>query len=331
MRIVESNAVMMEHDMHPYRFIEKVARVCYKSEDKITDGSDIAMLMNLKKRKHYAMFEHEYAYFEFESTKTLNYFIEDTVAMTDDPAVLKYFNMSYKFMSCSFRALLDLFERIKGYPKDYNAFELWSAIYDKLFDKYPEIFGDEDIRNELNAWGSSKRNTVQLLSREEFTSRISQYPISAEKIDLKCLPYTIHFTCDRGISHELVRHRPCSFAQESTRYCNYNLGKFGQEITVIKPLFYEEGTEKFNIWKEACEQSEKSYLALINSGSVAQEARSVLPNSLKTEIVVTATAEEWQHIVNLRYWGKTGKPHPQMQEVMNIAYELLKAANGSIQ
>lgn len=126
----------------------------------------------------------------------------------------------------------------------------------------------------------------------------------------------VKFTVDRGISHELVRHRLCSFAQESTRYCNYSKGKFGSEIVVIKPCFYREYSEEYNLWKAAVENAEYKYFQLLNAGSTPQEARSVLPNSLKTEIVVTANMREWRTIFKLRAAGEHGKPHPQMLEVM---------------
>lgn len=132
---------------------------------------------------------------------------------------------------------------------------------------------------------------------------------------------TVRFTVDRGVSHELVRHRLASFAQESTRYCNYSQDKFGSEITVIKPFFYEEHSEEYNLWKAACENAEHKYIQLLNAGSTPQEARSVLPNSLKTEVVMTANFREWRHFFKLRAAGTTGKPHPQMVEV---ALPLLK-------
>lgn len=125
---------------------------------------------------------------------------------------------------------------------------------------------------------------------------------------------SVKFICDRGVSHEIVRHRLASYAQESTRYCNYSLGKHGNEITVIKPYFFEEGTPEFIAWYTACKCAENQYMELIKIGRTAQEARSVLPNSLKTEIVVTMNLREWIHFFNLRTLGTTGAPHPQMKE-----------------
>ena len=126
---------------------------------------------------------------------------------------------------------------------------------------------------------------------------------------------TVKFICDRGISHELVRHRIASFAQESTRYCNYSKDKFGNEITVIKPYFLNEYTEAYQFWKNSCLTAEKNYFNLLELGFTPQEARCVLPNSLKTEVVVTMNIREWRHFFNLRASGKTGKPHPQMLEL----------------
>ena len=127
---------------------------------------------------------------------------------------------------------------------------------------------------------------------------------------------TVIFTVDRGVSHEIVRHRLASFAQESTRYCNYSQGKFGNEITVIRP-FYLNGKEfSYDAWVYAMEEAENQYFNMLNDGCTPQEARAVLPNSLKTEIAVTANMREWRHILKLRAAGTTGKPHPQMLEVM---------------
>ena len=133
---------------------------------------------------------------------------------------------------------------------------------------------------------------------------------------------TVKFIVDRGVSHELVRHRLFSFAQESTRYCNYSNEKFGSEITVIKPCFYQEYSEEYDLWKAATENAEYKYFQLLNAGSTPQEARSVLPNSLKTEVVVTGNMREWRHFFRLRAAGETGAPHPQMAEV---AIPLFKA------
>lgn len=123
---------------------------------------------------------------------------------------------------------------------------------------------------------------------------------------------TVRFVCDRGVSHEIVRHRIASFSQESTRYCNYSGDRFRNEITFIKPCFLEEGTGGYKLWKQAMFVAEKEYFDLLNWGCTPQEARSVLPNSTKTEIIMTANLREWRHFLKLR----TAKAaHPQMREL----------------
>lgn len=123
---------------------------------------------------------------------------------------------------------------------------------------------------------------------------------------------SVKFVVDRGVSHELVRHRIASFAQESTRYCNYSKDKFGNEITVIEPCFWNEGTGFYECWKISCEQSERYYFELLNGGATPQQARTVLPNSLKTEITITANYREWRNFFKLR---TPQSAHPQMREI----------------
>lgn len=148
---------------------------------------------------------------------------------------------------------------------------------------------------------------------------------------------TVTFVCDRGVSHEIVRHRIASYAQESTRYCNYGKDKFGSEITVIdiaevmlaeigKTYKYPVTGEEFVVTKELVQKwydewlaagndSEQHYMTMVNSGCPAQLARSVLLHSTKVEITVTMNLREWRHFFKLRAIGTTGKPHPQMVEL----------------
>ncbi len=128
--------------------------------------------------------------------------------------------------------------------------------------------------------------------------------------------FTIKFTCDRGVTHEIVRHRLASYCQESTRYCNYSKGQFGAEITVIEPLYLTEGTPAYAAWKKACEAAESAYFDLLGWGCTPQEARAVLPNSLKAEICMTANIREWRHFFRLRC---SRGAHPQMREVAQQA------------
>ena len=129
---------------------------------------------------------------------------------------------------------------------------------------------------------------------------------------------SVKFVVDRGVSHELVRHRIASFAQESTRYCNYSKDKFGNEITVILPCFFDTGmgvlsnSLVYQEWKLACECAEERYFNLLKMGATPQQARTVLPNSLKTEITITANYREWRNFFKLR---TAEASHPQMREI----------------
>ena len=144
---------------------------------------------------------------------------------------------------------------------------------------------------------------------------------------LEYIPISVRFICDRGVTHELVRHRLASysitstiyeqatvFIQESSRYCNYSKDKFDNELTFIKPCFWEENTEKYLIWHDICQKIEEDYMILIKTeGVTSQEARSILPNSLKTEIVMTCNLRELRHVFALRC---SKAAHPQMREIM---------------
>ncbi|MBR6888057.1 MAG: FAD-dependent thymidylate synthase [Selenomonadaceae bacterium] len=126
--------------------------------------------------------------------------------------------------------------------------------------------------------------------------------------------------CDRGVTHELVRHRIASYSQESTRYCDYSAGKFGGELTFIKPCFWAEDDENFQLWKATMAQLEKNYLALRANGAKPEEARSILPNSLKTEIFVTMNLRELRHFLKLR---TAAAAHPQMRQIALKIYKIL--------
>ena len=133
---------------------------------------------------------------------------------------------------------------------------------------------------------------------------------------------TVRFICDRAISHELVRHRMASFAQESQRYCNYSLDKFEGQVTFIQPWWMDEDDDiGYSSWKNACMQAEKSYFQLLEYGYSPQQARGVLPNATKTEIVVTANYREWRHILKLRC---SKAAHPDMSHLMRALRDELQ-------
>ena len=130
---------------------------------------------------------------------------------------------------------------------------------------------------------------------------------------------TYKIICDRGVSHELVRHRSFSFAQESQRYCNYSKDKFGKELTFISPV-KDMTPDEYKVWRHALSTAEESYFKLIDLGFKPQEARSVLPNSTKTEIIVTGFKTDWDAFFDLRYFETTGPAHPDMKRVATLIY-----------
>jgi thymidylate synthase (FAD) len=183
-------------------------------------------------------------------------------------------------------------------------YEILSGIDAHLMLANIELAGRTCYKSRCNITADSAASFARMLIRNGHESVLEH-----EKI-------TVLFVCDRGVSHELVRHRIASFSQESTRYCNYSKDKFDGEITFIVPPFGD-GSEYMTTaevrWKAAMRDSEMHYMALIGMGWQPQQARSVLPNSLKTEVVVTANIREWRLILKQR---TSGKAHPQMRELM---------------
>lgn len=158
-------------------------------------------------------------------------------------------------------------------------------------------------------------------SAEKFVANIIK---RGHEAVLEHYSFTVKFTCDRGVSHEIVRHRLAAYCQESTRYCNYSKDGFGNEITVIEPCYLDKcglDLAKYDSWKRACEDAEVAYFRLLNQDCTPQEARAVLPNSLKTEVVMTADLREWRHFFKLRC---SPAAHPQMREVAIMLLNMCK-------
>ena len=152
---------------------------------------------------------------------------------------------------------------------------------------------------------------------EKFIANILK---SGHESVIEHISLTFKIICDRGVTHEIVRHRLASYSQESSRYCDYSNDKFGNELTFIKPCFWAEDDENFLLWKDTMAQLEKTYLEMRKNGARPEQARSILPNSLKTEIFMTANLREWRHFLKLR---TATRAHPQMREVALKIYKIL--------
>jgi thymidylate synthase (FAD) len=186
------------------------------------------------------------------------------------------------------------------------SFEVLSAFEPREIMQNIERYGRVCYKSEDKATDDTASSFVERIIKSGHESVIEH-----EKI-------TVKIVCDRGVSHEIVRHRIASYSQESTRYCNYSQNRFGRELTVIKPCFWEDGSPEYLLWAETMHNIEDTYNKLIDRGAKPEEARNVLPNGLKTEIVVTMNLREWRHFFRLR---TSPKAHPQMRE---IAIPILK-------
>ncbi len=185
----------------------------------------------------------------------------------------------------------------------------------KIIDPYVEIteFSPGLMLKRLEKAGRTCYKTedkIGLNSAETFLKMISG---NGHHSVLEHEQIQVRFICDRGVTHELVRHRIAAYSQESTRYCNYGAEKFGNEITVIRPFFLMKDSRTYLCWHCAMQDAERWYLGMLNQGCSAQEARSVLPNSLKTEIVATMNIRQWRNVFTQRC---STKAHPQMRQLM---------------
>lgn len=247
-----------------YQQIERCARVCYKSEDKIGEGTAEKMVQMLMEREHTAMLEHGTIYLDIP---------HDCNKLIGDEQ--RYINNPYSIVN-------------EG-----------EVIYD-------------NVSHETHYYITTN---YRVLYENDWLDDL-QY--LCEPIEFHEKRVTVHFICDRGISHELVRHRVFSFAQESTRYCNYSKDKFGGEITFIEPLWLEDNQQK-EVYLNSLEDAENTYMELLHNWT-PQQARAVLPNSLKTEVCMTGFMSDWEHFFELR---TAQNAHPQMRELAIPLQEML--------
>ena len=312
--LVGGNVGLFDRPKH----VELCGRVCYKSEAKITEGSAEKFIAGIIKRGHEAVLEHARV----------------TLDLTDHPHTWEWIQ--------SRRVEMHTFDGIADYLTSSDL----SSSYAKI------ISGNMRAWRNLSAFAVAHEYEVPDPIRRmwienapffpEYISKIASY-IKDTLTDINPRPgvptfndpalrlrhswYTLRFICDRGVTHEIVRHRPASYCQESTRYCNYGKGAFGMQITVIDPCFLRDGSALHAAWQTACMRAEAAYLGMLELGCTPQEARDVLPNSLKTELVMTATADEWLHFLKLR---TSEAAHPQMREVATLAREILVAQDPEV-
>lgn len=319
MKIINPNIEIMrtglETDfMTPEQFIEKVGRTCYKSEDKITEDSAAKFVSNLIKRAHEAMIEHWSLIFRFCNYVEYANFMEIMDNLREHTGMQFHLRITESgpadnrkcLISGNMRAWRDFIKECLN-TCAFVPYHLYGLIrnYPLFFPEYQE-YADNDLTYDILI-------PVSVSELDEVERGVHQ-------------DVTVKFICDRGVSHEIVRHRESSFAQESTRYCNYSGDKFNKSITVIMPQFVRDAcvSDQFNIidaWEHACTVSEAEYFNLLDLGCSPQEARSVLPNSLKTEIIMTTNLNNWNHFFDLRC---APDAHPDIQTVAKMVRSKFK-------
>lgn len=317
--------------------IERIARICYKSEDLIKEGSAEKMIANLLERNHTAMLEHGSLIFEVDAwtMEWLRHICNDcrpVMLMDGKVDNVESVKLDWEENSKYYLRFTELYsEKDMEYVRYIVSGNMrtWQDVL-YAFTSY-EAFPfelNEAIKNATDGvFGidinpDDYQGLVDHITLEDGAEKPKVYAKLMTAVDLTPGEQMIHvdetviFTTNRGITHELVRMRACSFAQESTRYCRYSNNKFGNEITVIDPCYWEHDSNAYKIWKNGCEQAEGAYFELLDEGAQAQEARDVLPTSLKADIGMTTNLLEWRHIFNLRACDSTGPAHAAMHEIM---------------
>lgn len=309
--------LILEKD--PFKKIEMAGRTCYKSEANITDESAKKFTKGLIKHQHMAMVEHADVTFRLvapafgSDSKQLEHLFD----YLDDLSDNNYIRHSYHFTKENEHRIL-----ISGNARAILERRISDPIYRALISTYPEF------NNELFYPEAAENTNAAVVVYEDIIAEIvdvTQYKDLDYNEFLQHMSFTCRFTTDRGVSHEMVRHRPFSFAQESTRYCNYNKDQFGGRVSWCKPSTYDTWTEDQKVaFEYGLLTAEDTYRYLTTHGDYPlqpQQARAILPNALKTEIVVTGPAYEWKHFFNLRSYGTTGAPHPDIKVVADEALE----------
>lgn len=272
--------------------LEACGRVCYKSEDKITEDSAIPFVTRISEHGHNSVLEMAVASFR---------------VICHPDHVLELLSCQPKFLiidrvdngmlvTGSIRAFRELY-------LDHPHNQLVNDLVTVLAEKEPNLF--LKVYDPSKALEKDSQVRIEKMSLQE----VDELP---EQLKLRHRFVSVKFVVNRAVSHEIVRHRPCSFLQESQRYCRYSQDKFDNQVSFIKPMFFAEDSEEYTLWQQAMELTEKNYLQLLES-STPQAARTVLPNSCKTEIIVYCNLNEWQHIFKLR---TSQAAEPSMREIM---------------
>lgn len=281
------NGTMPLTGLELLQHIERCGRTCYRSEEKITSTSAIQFCRSLFTRRHFSVIEHSLVVL-----KTIDCYddLGQRVYSLFGPKAFKFLDLhvddaGYQYLHGNLRAFFELFNL-----RDDHSFI--HEVRSKLSRMLPDL---------MMPWPPPDYESVELIT-------------DFDELPLACRRYSMEFICDRGISHELVRHRPASFSQESTRYVDYNNK---QEFKFIIPDNFETDDDcAFHVWAFSMESSEESYLRMSAHNQTAQRCRGVLPNAFATKLIMTTNHEHWKYVLNLR---SASGCHPQMIQLMRLA------------
>lgn len=314
MKLIESSVQIIE-EKDPYKMIELAGRTCYKSEDKITENSAKEFVDRMIKLGHGAMLEHGTIYLNIPE-QTYTETLEDEFGKFNNPN----------------NGIVDRYRKNK-YSKVNSV-----AANEELRKKYPKVRPFKLTHHYIT---TNLRVIVENGWEEDLKWQCDPTEHHEKRITAK-------FICDRGVSHEFVRHRVFSFAQESQRYCNYNKDKFNNELTFIKPTWLDIPTGDYTYWDgDWCDidnmkiqlpsdngiadnflwclnNAGMQYRLLINKGLKPQEARAILPNATKTELVMTGFESDWEHFFELRC---SGAAHPDAKKLADELKSLMNVKN----
>lgn len=284
--------------------LEVCGRVCYKSEDKIGDDSAIPFVTKIAAHGHNSVLEMAVSTYRLLCSSAV---VGELLACQPKFLTVDVIEGGM-LITGSMRAYREIFA---AFPEN-RAFIM---LRRDLAGSYPYLFsrsGDGGDDSPVAGIDSAHRLSL---------AEVDHLPTD---LRLRHRFVAVRFVVNRAVTHELVRHRPCSFLQESQRYCRYSEDKFGSEVTFIKPVFFQEDSNEYRLWQESLSQAETAYFRLLET-STPQAARTVLPNSCKTEIIVFCNLTEWKHIFALR---TSLAAEPSMREIMVPLHEEMERRYG---
>jgi thymidylate synthase (FAD) len=274
--------------------LEVCGRICYKSEEKISEGSALPFIKKIAEHGHNSVMEMAVVTLRLHCSESQ---IMDLLGYQPKYLVIDRMDKGL-LVTASIRAFRELYS---SFPEG----ELVCAMVDFLGGRYPYLF--EGVWTPVTRPGVSSASSIVV---EKIP--LTQVEQLAPALVLRHRFLGVKFIVNRAVTHEIVRHRPCSFLQESQRYCRYSQDKFGNQVTFVRPLFFAPDSPEYSLWQQAMEMTEALYIKLLET-STPQAARTVLPNSCKTEIIVYCNLAEWKHIFRLR---TSSAAEPSMREVM---------------